>query len=82
MKKMKKITACPHCGSKEGFYTETDYIRVPYMLGYNGEEKDNSAMYENAITKRKRDAYCIDCGKKIGTANRMMMQLKEAGKRI
>ncbi len=77
MAKIKKITACPYCGSKEGFYTESDYIRVPYMYGYSGEEKDNSEMYDNAQSiKDRRYAYCIDCGKKIGSAARL---LKNAG---
>lgn len=77
---MKKITTCPHCGSTEGFYTEDDYIRVPYMCGYNGEEKNNAEMYDRAHTvKTRRYAYCIDCREKIGSAKRLLDQIKEAG---
>lgn len=83
MSKAKKITACPHCGSKEGFYTESDYIRVPYMNGYNGEEKFNGDMYDSAHTiHERRFAYCINCGEKIGSAERLLKQIKEAGARI
>lgn len=78
MAKKKKITECPHCGSKEGFYTLTNYLGVPYMKGFNGEEKDNSEMYDNAISCRtRRYAYCIDCGEKIGTAYQLEKQIEE-----
>ena len=77
---MKKITVCPHCGSDEGFYIESDYIRVPYMYGYNGEEKHNGEMYDHARSiHERRFAYCIDCGEKIGSAKQLLKQIEEAG---
>lgn len=78
MAKQKKITECPHCGSKEGFYTLTDYLGVPYMKGFNGEEKDNSEMYDNTREfHERRYAYCIDCCEIIGTARRLEKQIEE-----
>ncbi len=79
MSKAKKITVCPHCGSEEGFYTTLDYIDVPYMRGFNGEEKNNIEMFDNAKIKEHRYAYCIDCGEKIGSAEQLLKQIKEAG---
>ncbi len=76
---VRKITCCPHCGSKEGFFTRTDYIGVPYQHGYNGEELDNGEMYDKALEYRtRRYAYCISCEKPIGTARQMMKQLKSS----
>lgn len=74
--KTKKIVSCPHCGSTEGFYTRTNYIGVPYRMGFNGEEKDNSEMYDNALEyKEKRYAYCINCDEVICTAKRIHKQI-------
>lgn len=76
MAKNQKITECPHCGSKEGFYTLTDYIGVRYMIGYNGEEKDNSEMFDSPEKYHNhRYAYCVECNGIIGTANRLMKQI-------
>lgn len=69
MVKNQKITECPHCGSKDGFCIYTDYIGVPYMYGFNNEQKDNREMYDNTHRfHQHRYAYCIDCGEIIGTA--------------
>ncbi len=73
---MKKITACPLCGSKEGFYTTADYLNVRYMEGFNGEEKDNSEMFDNARIKGHRFAYCISCNQKIGSAEKFEKNTK------
>lgn len=80
MANKKKITECPHCRSKEGFYILSDYIGVPYKHGYNGEEKDNSEMFNNPDKYHThRYAYCIDCYKVVGTAYALAKQIQEQG---
>ena len=76
MAKNQKITECPHCGSKNGFYTLSDYIDVPFMYGFNGEEKDNTSMFDSVYKfKYHRYVYCIDCGGIIGTAYKLYKQI-------
>lgn len=78
MANKKKITECPHCGSKEGFYTLTDYIGVSYKLGFNGEEKDNTEMYDNPEKYHtRRYAYCITCNEVVGTAYALTKQIQQ-----
>lgn len=52
------------------------------MRGFNGEEKNNMEMLDNAKIKEHRYAYCIDCREKIGSAKQLLKQIKEAGARI
>jgi hypothetical protein len=70
-----KIEKCPYCGSTEGFYTLTDYLNVPYRYGFNGEDKYNGEMYDQADCHQKRYAYCMSCNAKIGTANQLLKQI-------
>lgn len=65
MSKKGPITCCPHCGSTMGFYTLSNYMRVPYEIGFDGEQRDNSSMYENADIQGGNMAYCMNCGKAI-----------------
>lgn len=61
----KKITSCPHCGSTDGFYTFDTYKNIPYRMGFDGTNQDNSEMYENATIYRGKLAYCQQCNKVI-----------------
>lgn len=61
----KRITCCPHCGSAEGFYTLSTYKDIPYNLGFDGKEQNNSEMYDNATVHNGLLAYCQNCGKVI-----------------
>ena len=74
---MKKITKCPYCGSTEGFYYYFDAINCVARQGFNGEEIDNTEMYECASQKIHRFAYCCDCDAKIGTSIRLIKQIEE-----
>ena len=62
----KQIQRCPHCGSTEGLYTKTTYVNVPNCFGFNGEQRDNSEMYDNTESFRGGEtAYCQTCNKVV-----------------
>ena len=71
-----KIECCPHCGSKSGFMTLTDYINVPYKRGFDELPLDNSEMYDNVSRfKQHRYVYCVECEKPICTTKEIGKQL-------
>ena len=74
----KPITCCPHCGSTLGIYTMTDYLRVPYNVGFDGGEQDNGEMYDNATLRGGLLAYCQSCGKLICRLSTLQRQWEEA----
>lgn len=59
------ITCCPHCGSTMGFYTMSNYLHVPHEMGFDGEERDNSSMYDQAEIEGGNLAYCMKCNRVI-----------------
>lgn len=61
----KKITRCPHCGSEEGIFTKATLKCVRHFCGFNGEEQDNSEMYDDAVQIGGEIAYCQECLKPI-----------------
>lgn len=65
MKKTKKITCCPHCGSTEGVFTKMTLRNVRHFVGFAGEEQDNTEMYDSAIQEGGDIAYCQNCKKPI-----------------
>ena len=65
MSKKGPITCCPHCGSAMGFYTLSNYMRVAYKTSFDGKERDNSEMYDNAEIRGGNTAYCLECNKVI-----------------
>lgn len=72
----KKINSCPHCGSKKGFYIESDYLAVRYCIGFDGVEQDNSEMFNNSRVRERRYAYCINCEARLGNADRIYNQAR------
>lgn len=74
----KAIECCPHCGGVSGFFTKTTYVDVPYNRGWDGEEQDNSEMYDN-VTKfiGGKTAYCQDCGKVVCRVETLEKQWRE-----
>lgn len=80
MGKHKKIEECPHCGCAEGIFTRSDYIGVPYCIGFGGEEQDNTLMYDNTESIRGgRIAYCQVCGKAICRMSTLKKQWRGGG---
>lgn len=61
------IKQCPHCGSEIGFYFRERYKGCNiFNLTYEGEDGDNSAMYDSAeITHRSKYTYCQHCDKRL-----------------
>lgn len=57
------IDKCPHCGSDLGLYTISTYKNVICRIGFDGEEHDNSNMYENCIVENGNNMYCQHCDK-------------------
>ncbi|OUQ76387.1 hypothetical protein B5E43_11735 [Flavonifractor sp. An100] len=80
MSRRKPITCCPHCGSKQGVFTKTTYVNVPYCIGFDGEEQYNGEMYDNA---ERHDggmmAYCQSCGKPVCRLTTMQKQWRGRG---
>lgn len=74
--KTKKINSCPHCGSKRGFYVESDYLAVRFCIGFDGVEHDNSSMFDDAKVRERRYAYCIECEARLGNAYRIYNQAR------
>lgn len=73
----KKITRCPHCGSDEGVFTKTTFVNVPCYLKFNGEEMDNTEMYDNAEDVRGGAmVYCRSCRKTVCRLSTIMEQWK------
>lgn len=66
MSRRKPISCCPYCGSKEGIFTKTTMVNVPYYIGFGGEEQFNGEMYDNAEAHRNGlIAYCQNCERPI-----------------
>lgn len=60
------MVECPHCGSDYGFYTRQQACgMVQYQYSFNGEEKDNSQMYDLLKFTGGIYAYCLDCNKRL-----------------
>lgn len=64
----RKIQACPHCGSLEGYYIKIDYLRVRADYDFDGNPvySSGSGIADSAEERREgRMAYCPDCDKPI-----------------
>lgn len=73
------ITCCPYCGSAAGIYTRTTFVNVPYHMGFDGSERDNSDMYDQAERLLGgQTAYCQACGRAICRLSTLKKQWSEA----
>ena len=61
----KKIDRCPHCGGTDGIFRKMTLRNVRHFCGFNGEEQDNSEMYDDAVSLGGEMAYCQECLKPI-----------------
>lgn len=64
--KFSELTCCPFCGNDE--YYEKGYIkgRYCYYYRYDGEEADNSTMYDGTATYSNGRMYCSGCKRYLG----------------
>lgn len=64
--KFSDLTECPFCGGKE-YYTK-GYIQGPcyYNERFDGEEAENSEMYDSTTFTAGARAYCTDCKSYLG----------------
>lgn len=75
----KPTTRCPHCGSTEGIFTKTNFIHVPYRIGFDGKEQYNGEMYDNSERiEEGMTAYCQSCGRAICRLSTLKRQWEEA----
>lgn len=60
------IEECPNCGSDEYYVREKYYGRCNVYMKLNGEDADNSEMYDNAMHSYTSNfAFCSECDEKL-----------------
>lgn len=70
-----KIDKCPHCGNDEQFYTKDfTYGPIRTFSRFDGEESDNSGMYDGARFRMGKIVYCEECNKKIARVEDMEVE--------
>lgn len=64
------VEKCPHCDSKEGFYTK-DYIKgsTIYRHNFDGSEAENGDYYDFLDHKTSKYVYCLHCKKRLFEVN-------------
>lgn len=64
--KFSELKCCPFCGCEE--YYEKQYVRgtIEYISRFDGEEADNSELYEGLLYDCSGRVYCVDCGRYLG----------------
>ncbi len=61
-------TACQHCGNSYHFYVmHVVSGRVGYFYGFNGDDVDNTNMWDGARLKPQKTAFCGECHKSLGS---------------
>ena len=65
--KLSKLECCPFCGNDEFYTNEYVFGSIRYAERFDGEEADNSELYDYLNTKNYSSrAYCKKCGKYLG----------------
>lgn len=65
--KFSDLTECPFCGGKEFYATEYVYGTIRFRRQFNGEEADNSDLYDGLRVKPSSGrVYCDECNKFLG----------------
>lgn len=64
---------CPHCGSKNGLYSNEQVCYHQYYT-FDGEPNGYSEFGQIGSSARRimTPLYCIDCDKKVTTAERLV----------
>lgn len=62
----KHLEACPHCGSKNGYYRKV-YMkgRTQYNYTFDGSEARNDELHSGLEYRESKTTYCIKCDTKI-----------------
>ena len=60
------MSECPYCGNNKEYYTK-DFVsgRVNYEYRFDGEEADNTGVYDSLRHTSGKYAYCSDCEKRL-----------------
>lgn len=64
--KFKDLTECPFCGNKEFIVRERTIFVYDFVYSFDGNECDNSGIYDSGLSYSNDRAYCDKCGKYIG----------------
>ncbi|MGY3717166.1 hypothetical protein ACWE42_16770 [Sutcliffiella cohnii] len=70
---------CPHCDSKEGFYTKEQVkgTATPHYTKNGHYAIENGHIYDSLTHSGGKRAYCIDCHKYIGKSEDLISGLLE-----
>lgn len=64
--KFSDLKCCPFCKSEEFYEKEYAKGSITYRMRFDGEETDNSTMYDNLDHYSSGRAYCDDCNRYLG----------------
>lgn len=64
--KFDDLTCCPFCGHGEYYEMQRIAGAVCFRMRYDGNEADNSEMYNDTNTTGSGRVYCSNCYKYIG----------------
>lgn len=69
---------CPHCNSTKGYYTINCFHDVPVYYDFEGSVTKIDANVRES--RRRKDAYCVNCNKVIMTARVLEMKMRGQNK--
>ena len=64
--KFKDLEACPFCGCDEFYEKQQTRGIIHFRIRFDGNETDNTDMYDSLITKYSGRAYCESCQRFLG----------------
>lgn len=64
--KFSELAKCPFCGSEKYYMNCYCFGRVRCNLRFDGEEADNTTMYDGLSIKQLKRVYCFHCKKYLG----------------
>lgn len=64
--KFTDLEACPFCGCDEFYEKQQTRGTIHYRIRFDGNETDNTDMYDSLITKYSGRAYCDSCQRFLG----------------
>ena len=64
--KFTELENCPFCGCEEYFEKSRLTGYVQYFIRFDGEETDNSNMYDTTRTMPNGKVYCGECERYLG----------------
>ncbi|EAT0477620.1 hypothetical protein AB4F40_004461 [Salmonella enterica] len=68
MKKLKgDVQKCPHCGYDEFYVRATVSGTTSIFYRFDGQDGDNTHMWDYVTTTEKKTAFCGNCQKRLGT---------------